>query len=216
MSIFKRLSATLVSSIDQVVGEIENHDAVIQASLNDMRKKVAEAKIRLGQVCKEEERLKQKIMEQHQNATRWQQRAVDCAKNDETKALECVRRSKHCQQQADRLTQTKAQYIQTAGKLAQDIEISEQRLTEIKQKLTLMRARQSTSSAINATNKAENNTSLLLDETFDRWEINISQAEMAIDTHDTVDLMEREFITQEQKEELKHELAELLAEEEQK
>ena len=48
MSIFKRLSATLVTSIDRVVGEIENHDAVIQASINDIRKKVAEAKVRLG------------------------------------------------------------------------------------------------------------------------------------------------------------------------
>jgi len=28
MSILKRLSATFVSQIDQVVGEIENHDAV--------------------------------------------------------------------------------------------------------------------------------------------------------------------------------------------
>ncbi len=29
MSLFKRLSTTLFSRIDQVVGEIENHDAVI-------------------------------------------------------------------------------------------------------------------------------------------------------------------------------------------
>lgn len=45
MSLFKRLSATLVSRIDQVVGEIENHDAVIQVALNDMRKKIAEARV---------------------------------------------------------------------------------------------------------------------------------------------------------------------------
>ncbi len=216
MSIFKRLSATLVSSIDQVVGEIENHDAVVQASLNDMRKKVAEAKVRLGHVRREGAQLKQQIQEQQQNTQRWRQRAIESAKNDETKALECVRRSQHCQQQAERLSQAQAEYDQTAEKLARDIETSEQRLTEIKQKLTLMRARQSSSSAINATSKSESNTTQLLDEAFDRWEINISQAEMTIETHDIVDPIEREFISQEQQDELRNTLAELLAEEEQK
>ena len=216
MSIFKRLSATLVTSIDRVVGEIENHDAVIQASINDIRKKVAEAKVRLGQVCREEERLKQQIQEQQQNAQRWRHRAVECAKSDESKALECIHRSRHCQQQAERLTRAKDQYQQTAEKLAGDIEASEQRLAEIKQKLTLMRARQSTSTAINATSKSENNTTQLMNETFDRWEINISQAEMAIDAYDVVDPIEREFVTQEQQDELRNELAELLAKEEQK
>ncbi len=216
MSIFKRLSATLVSSIDQVVGEIENHDAVVQASLNDMRKKVAEAKVRLGHVRREDAQLKQQTQDQQQNAQRWRQRAIESAKSDETKALECVRRSQHCQQQAERLNQAQAEYNQTAEKLAKDIETSEQRLTEIKQKLSLMRARQSSSSAINATSKSESNTTQLLDEAFDRWEINISQAEMTIETHEIVDPIEREFVSQEQQDELRNTLAELLAEEAQK
>ena len=50
MSIIKRLSATLVSNIDRVVGEIENNDAVIQASLTELRRKVATAKVRLAHV----------------------------------------------------------------------------------------------------------------------------------------------------------------------
>jgi len=52
MSIFKRLSATLISRVDQVVGNIDNHDGGVQAPLtdmrNNMRKKVAEAKVRLS------------------------------------------------------------------------------------------------------------------------------------------------------------------------
>jgi len=216
MSIIKRLSATLVSRIDQVVGEIENHDAVIQASLNDMRKKLAEAKVRLGHVRREEAQLKQQIHEQQQNAQRWRQRAIECAKSDKTKALECVRRSQHCQGQSEKLTLAQTEYNQTAEKLARDIETSEQRLTEIKQKLTLMRARQSTSSAINATSTMESNTTQLLDETFDRWEINICQADMHLETPDSIDPIEQAFITQEQQAELRVELARLLSGEEQK
>ncbi|KPJ94427.1 MAG: hypothetical protein AMJ53_05285 [Gammaproteobacteria bacterium SG8_11] len=213
MSIFKRLSATLVSRIDRVVGEIENHDAVVQATLNDMRKKVAEAKVRLKQVHREKERLENQILEQQENTKRWRKRAIDCAKTDEAKALECVSRARHCEQQMARLQQSLAQYQQAAEKLAHDIQTSEQRLSEVKQKATLMRARQSTSSALQSTGESKVDNTQLLDDTFDRWEINISEAEMAIDSHDAVDLMEHEFIVSEQEDELRHELATLLAEE---
>ena len=86
-------------------------------------------------------------------------------------------------------------------------------ISEVKQKATLMRARQSTSSALQSTSESNVDNTQLLDDTFDRWEINISEAEMAIDSHDAVDLMEHEFIVSEQEDELRHELATLLAEE---
>ncbi len=143
MSLFKRLSTTLFARIDQVVGEIENHDAVIQATLNEMRKKIAEAKVCLSQVHREKERLEQQGEELQENARRWQQRAIECAGADEEKALECVSRSRFCEQKNIRLRQAINQYVQTTEKLGQDVESSEQRLTEMKQKLTLMRARQS-------------------------------------------------------------------------
>lgn len=213
MSLFKRLSATLVSRIDKVVGEIENHDAVIQATLDEMRKKVAEAKVRLGQVRREEVRLKQQIQEQQQNAQQWRRRAVEAARNDEAKALECLRRNHHCQQQTDRLAEALAQYQQSSNQLARDIETSETRLSELKQKQTLMRARQSSSSARNATEMHYDDSSHLLDDTFDRWEINITEAEMLLDSELPLDPIEREFSEREQQDELRHELATLLAKE---
>ena len=86
MSLFKRLSATLVSRIDQVVGEIENHDAVIQAALHDVRRKVAEARVRLTQVQRESERLQERIDEQQQHAEHWRERARETAGSDEHRA----------------------------------------------------------------------------------------------------------------------------------
>lgn len=221
MSILKRLSTTLVSRIDHVVGEIENHEAVIQANLNDMRKKIAEAKIRLGQIRRDEERLTQQIKEQANNAQRWRERAIESAqtnKNDEAKALECIQRSHLCQQQTDRLQHARDQYSATADKLAQDIEASEQRFNEMKQKHTLMRARQSTTSALNATQASDSTLAQQLDDSFDRWEMNISQAEMNVDSAPIaglhIDPLEKEFTDQENKQALKSELAQLLAEKE--
>lgn len=213
MSMFKRLSTTLVSRIDRVVCEIENHDAVVQASLNEMRKKVAEAKVRLNRVRHDEDRPINQIIEQKEKSQQWRNRAIECSKSDEPRALECVSRSRHCVQQIQRQEQALLQYQQTAEKLARDIELTEQRLGEIKQKLTLMWARQSTSSALHATSEFSLGAAQLLEDTFDRWEINISDTEMAIDSQQTVDPMEREFILQEHEDELRNELQALLAEE---
>ena len=210
MSILKRLSTTLFSRIDRVVGEIENHDAVIQATLNEMRTKVAEAKVRLSQVRRDQEGLRQQIKKQDEQSQQWRKRAIESAETEEAVALECLNRSHLCEQKRERLTSSLEQLEGMSDKLAADIETSEQRLSTMKQKLTLMRARQSTSSALNSTAVESFDTNGFLDESFDRWEINISQAEMAVDTHDPVDTMEREFVTKEQQAKLRNELAALL------
>lgn len=215
MSLFKRLSATLVSRIDQVVGEIENHDAVIQAALNDMRRKIAEARVRLAQVQRETERLQREADTQRQTAQRWRERAVEAAAGDEARALECVRRAKQCERQAGRLSEAVLQYQQTSERLMQDIEASEQRLRELKQRHTLMRARQSTGSALSATHETEHDVLRQLDDSFDRWEIRIGQLEMAVEHPDPVDPLERDFLSREHEAELRDELARLLKEDKQ-
>ncbi len=181
-----------------------------------MRKKVAEAKVRLSQVHGEKNRLEQQGRELQENARLWQQRAIECADADEEKALECVRRNRFCEQKNARLQQAINQYVQTADKLGRDIESSEQRLVEMKQKLTLMRARQSTTSAVSATTEMTNHVENQLDETFERWEINISQAEMLVDHPESAGLLEHDFLTQEKEEDLRKELRQLLAKKEQK
>ena len=213
MSILKRLSATVAARVDQVVGEIENHDAVAQATIKDMRRKVAEAKVRLVQLRRDAERIEKQKCDQEENAERWRKRAVEVAATDENKALECVNRRRHCQSQIELLTQSQVRYQQGMDKLTQDINIAEQRLAEVQQRASLMRARQSTSSALNATSGSNVDVAQMLEDTFDRWEVNITQAELAVDNSPLVDPVEHEFIKTEEKEALREELASMLAEE---
>ena len=76
MSVIKRLSATLVSNIDRVVGEIENNDAVIQATLSEMRRKVATAKVRLAQVHRQGADLDREIRQRRKDEQLWGARAL--------------------------------------------------------------------------------------------------------------------------------------------
>lgn len=213
MSIIKRLSATLVSNIDRVVGEIENNDAVIQATLTELRKKVAAAKVRLAQVHRQEANLNRQIEKRRADEQRWGERAIEAASTDEARALECVRRRQQCRQQAQRLEQGQQHYQLTAEKLARGVAEGEERLAEMGQKHTLMRARQSTAEALSAANQAGDDFLQQMEDGFDRWEVKILQEEMAVDSDDMLDPLDREFSNSENDQALRDELAALMAKE---
>lgn len=210
MSIFKRLSTTIAAQLDQVVGEIENHDAVIKASITDLKKKIVEAKVRLDRVRNEASQLENKINQRQTDMKRWQTRAIDCANDDEQKALSCVSRARQCEQQITQLEASFNQYQQTAEKLSQDINAAENRARELKQKHDLMRARQSSCATLKVTQDTNEDSTSMLCDTFDRWEIKLQQTEMTLDAQPNIDTLEQEFVQQEQDDDLRHALDDLL------
>lgn len=210
MSIIKRLSSTLVSSIDHLVADIENHDAVIQASLADMRKKIATARIRLAQIQRDENQLQEQINALQTQSGKWRTRAIDTAATDETRALACLQQHQQCIKQAEQLEQERLQYQHVAQTLAHDINTSEQQLNNMQHKQRLLRARQSSAEAVQVTQR--NTTSQdTLNDTFERWEIRIAQDCTTLPPTPLVDPLEKEFQTIEQQNALKAELAALLA-----
>ncbi len=213
MSILKRLSATVVSSIDRVVGEIENNDAVIQASLIELRRKIAAARVRLAHVQRQQDRLVSQIQKRREDEQRWGERAVETAKTDESRALACMQRRQQCRIQAERLAEGLQQYQLTAEKLARGVQEGEERLAEMGQKHTLMRARQSTAEALYAASLAGDESLHQLEDSFDRWEIRILQEEMAVDSDEQSTPLDSEFSNSENEQVLRDELAALIAKE---
>lgn len=210
MSIFKRLSTTITAHIDQMVGEIENHDALVKATLKDLNKKVAEANVRLGRVKNEATQLQAQITRLTADTERWRQRAIETAETDEQKALECVNRARHCEQQVTQLRNTHQQYQQTIDKLTRDVATAEQRVRDLKQQHSLMRARQSTASVVTAMQDTDNDDIAMLNDTFERWEVKLRQAETLLDSQPGIDPLEAEYVKQEEADDLKRELASLL------
>ena len=216
MSILKRLSTTLISRIDRVVTEIENHDAVIQAALNEMNSKMAKAKIALNQACRERDRIKTELETQQSNVHRWQERAIICAKTDESKALECLRRSHKSRDRAAMLQKSLGEYTRSIEKMTGNIQSSAQRLNEMKQRLTLMRAKQATSKTDATAHSNCGDAESIVEDTFNRWEMHLNHDDIPLDcTTDDMDELEHAFITQEQQNDLRSELTALLTREKQ-
>jgi len=214
MSIFKRLTATFSSRVDQMVSQIENHDAVVEVAIKESRQATAKAKVRLARVQRDGELLRSKISQLQKDETLWTSRAREVAHKDQERALECMRRRKLCQKQLEQYEQALKKHEALEQKLAQDIHSAERKLTEMSQQRNLMRTRQSAAEALNSISGVDESVALDVAQAFERWEVKVTESELEVGSIDSVDLLEREFMQIEDKQALQAELEELLAEKE--
>lgn len=213
MSIFRRLSTTLFSRIDQVVGEIENHDALIQASIGAQRNKLATAKVRLSRIQSQEERIARQIEGLHEGRRRWAQRAVQAAKEDEQRALACMQRRHQCQDAIKPLEKSLVQYRDSRMRMMADIHHCEEMIRNMGQKHALLRARQASAEAVNAVNEIGVSELDQLENSFERWEVRIAQEELAAPALGPLyadDGLEQDYRRREDDAQLREELAQLM------
>ena len=48
MKLIKRLSTSITATLDSAVGQLENHDAIVEASIKQTRQSVAKTKARIN------------------------------------------------------------------------------------------------------------------------------------------------------------------------
>ncbi|KPK40817.1 MAG: hypothetical protein AMJ69_01010 [Gammaproteobacteria bacterium SG8_47] len=210
MSILKRLSATISAQVDHMVSQIENHDAVIEAAIRDARQAAARAKVRLARVKRDGAGLKHKIASLQQAEKQWTDRARSCAATDEDKALACMQRRRECQRQMTVLQQALREHASLEERLDRDIRTAESRLSEMAQQRNLMRTRQSAAEALRSISSLDEDVAIDVNEAFERWEINVTEAELAAGSTELTDGIEREFLDVEDKATLRAELDALL------
>ena len=213
MSLFRRMYTTVFAQVDQMVGEIENHDALIKAAIAEQRKKVAMAKVQLARLQASEQRVSRQMKDLEDKEKSWTRRAVDEANDDEAQALVCLQRRQRIREQLARLGDNRETYNQAARKMSADIARCEEQLSSLGQKHELMRARQSGADALNIINEVSGSSIDELETSFERWEVKIAQGEIGADSFDPVDTLEDEYLGRENEAALRAELSELLREE---
>ncbi len=210
MSLFKRLRTSIYAQLDEMVGEIENHDALIKAAITEQKKKLVAAKLQLDRIRANESKLQKQIHELETKANQWSQRAIKAAEDDEQQALSCMQRHEEALAQISHLKESKQSYQNTAHKMSSDIKACESELKIMIQKHDMMRARQSTVEAKAVIVENNENTLEELATSFDRWELKLAQNEIHLETVDPIDDFEQTYIEEEKRDELKHKLKELL------
>ncbi len=210
MSLIQRISATITSSVDRAVSKVENHDAIIAAALRDTQRAAARSRVRLARVQKDGAALKTRYRELELASVRWAERAKRIAAEDEARALECLRRRKECRAQLEGLRESIARHDELEARIGEQVKKIEARVGEVTQQRNLMRSRQSVADAMRAIRDIEGSGAGDIEDTFDRWEINLGESEFLYATTGTTDTLDTAFLEDEEKVELRAELEDLL------
>lgn len=214
MSLFKRLSATVYARVDESVRQIENHDAVVTASLTQTKEKIAQAKVQLNRVCADGEKLDNKINTLKKKECKWALRARENSNQNEDVALSCLVRRRECLGQINALEESLSRHQHVKQRLNSDITQLEKRLSTMTEQRNLLRTRQSTAEVNRCLQEIDGQGHLDVDDSFERWEQKIMVDELGIETAPTDDDFEQQFIDNEERIELKAELNALCKEQE--
>jgi len=209
MVLYKRLKMGIVSRIDWMVGQIENHEGLVNGVIIETRQAVAKAKVQLARVREDGARLRDRLATEANAQQKWRDRARQCCNDDENRALECLKRSKLAERKVPELRARLEEHAHIEGRLATDVSALEDNLAQLIEKRNLMRSRQSRAEALSSLHSTTTTVSGDVSEIFDRWEMRVTEAEFEGGCGLTTDSLESEFVTAEEEEELKQELDEI-------
>jgi phage shock protein A len=216
MSLIRRISTSITSSVDRAVSKVENHDAIINAALRDTQTAAARSRVRLERVRKDGRSLKTRHSDLQLAASRWTERARSLGTSDEQKALECLRRRKDCEVQMRHLQESIEKHDELEARITDQVKKIEARIGEVAQQRNMMRSRQSVAEAMRTINNIEGVSYGEIEDTFDRWEINLGETEVLMGAATTADPLETAFLAEEDTAELRAELSMLLKADEEK
>lgn len=213
MNILQRITATITSTVDSVVSHVENHDAVVEAALKQTHAAAAKARVRLTRIQKDGENMRRTLESLKKAETAWEQRAIATAKQDEPRALECVKRRNATRAQYAQVEQALVRHEEVEREVTASVERIEQKLQSLHQQRNQMRSRHSAADALRVISKIEDSSASSVDDIFDRWEILITEMEYASGANASQhsDALENTFLKQEKDETLKSDLAALLS-----
>ena len=206
MSLIRRISATLTSSVDRAVSKVENHDAIVNAALKDTQHAAARSRVRLERIRKDGQALNNRYESLKNAETRWTERARNIAASDEAKALECLRRRRDCENQRRALRDSIEKHNELEARISEQVKKIEARINEVTQQRNMMRSRQSVADAMRAIHDIEGVSYTGVEDTFDRWEINLGETEIMVGSTSTTDPLESGFLADEDAADLRAEL----------
>lgn len=212
MKAFKRLAVTIQSRTEELIGSLENHQAVAESMIQQMKQAAAKARIHFARVQADRQRLERRLRELHDAELRWVERARRVSSTDETRALACVRRLKATREEIARVESEREQVAKADRALAADLERLERQLAELERRKNTLACRQGCVDALTAVERADATNLEDLCGAFSRWETSVMEKEIMTGRHEKpVDPVENDFAAEEEERELRSMLDDIIA-----
>jgi phage shock protein A len=199
MRFFKAWGARLWSGLDDVVAELEDHDALIGAALRELEDAERSAKRELERVSSDGVTLRNRLAQERVNAAAW--RLAAARQSSDVDALELLRQARRARNRARHLLLRLEEHSTAEGRLTNHATSLRERIETLKRQHQLMRTR---------TAQAEAMPALSLDpieELFERWDMTLSRAEHLGDPFDEMHREEEERAVRQELRELRKKVA---------
>jgi phage shock protein A len=211
----KQWTTSLVSRVDWMVSQVENHEAVAKSAIRDVRRAAARARVQLTRVRADGEGLLRRLAEQRESERLWRERARECADHDGARALDCLRRARRAGRRREELARRCEEHGRVEKQLVADVAAVEERLTHLQQRHNLLRTRESRAHALATVRDASDLGDGGVGDLFERWETQVLEREYegGCSAREENDPLEDEFLELEEESELRAELDRLRGEE---
>jgi phage shock protein A len=208
MARIKRWTHGFVASIDNMIVQVENHEALATSALKDLEQGVARSKVQLMRVERDGRSMRQALDEEREACVRWRDRAR--REENEARALECLRRHKRSTSRVTELTHNVAEHDRIEQQLKRDVQTLERRLVELRQQRNTIRTRQSRADAFSIASGQQDLENGEIGQIFERWETRVAESEVTSGCLvASVDSLDEELLDAEEAASLKLELAAL-------
>lgn len=207
MNLIKRLTTSVTATLEGAVGQLENHDAIVDASIKQTRQAVAKTQARLATLRQQQNAYESQLQLSIEQIKVWENRAQSLATDNESKALQCLTRRNQNEAESNRLRQSVQQQDGLINGVSANLSTLKTKLDEMTQRHNLMRSRQAVADVSKVASKSNNSEQL--DETFERWESVVLETELAVSDACCSDPLEAQFAQQEDKAKLLDQLSAL-------
>ena len=215
MNTLKRWTSGVISSVDWMITQVENHEALVNSAIDDMQRSGAKARVQLNRVIADGKNMRNRLTELKIRETQWRERAVITASADEARALECLKRHKRTQRDIKSLEDQISEHSRVEKQLVFDLGSIDERLAKLKTQRNLLRTRQSRAEALRAFQNDDSHLISEIGDIFERWEAKVGEYEMQGSCGVGLgDELEGEFVSQEETAELRASLTQLISEHE--
>lgn len=220
MNLFSRITATIGATAETAVSRFENHDAIAESALIEARQAVAKSRIRHQRLQRSVDEIRTSLDACEKQAQKWTTRAQKLASTDEARAMQCLEQRQFCREQIEQHRQNLSKHESLVAGMADRLKQMETRLQSMVSQRNEMQSRESLARATQVMDRIDNQGSDGVNAIFERWELSISDTEIRNDVmHDelsNVPSLQRELDEEERQETLQAELAELMAESQEK
>ena len=183
MKSLRRLTTTLVASFDQTVSSMEDHEAIVDATIRDSKKATARATFKLKKMCADNQQLISRIAELRQQSEKWEARALGSHEDSQSDAIKCIAERNRCTDKIETLSTRLSRQQELEARARESVNRLIERTDSLISKRSELSSRAATARATEIVDRLEGEDGLNIHDTLERWEERVFESEALSDIH---------------------------------